>query len=148
MRGVLDHPRVAALQNDADFWRRVDPGDLDGALALPSARALVADPALRGQLAQLGLVEPEEAASAEAFDRALRTATSSWIVNGGSCVRFFGSSWRKNCCADCGPWESITTVLGQATYSFAGWAQHVFLKYHYLPVMFSSGAMNHNVINR
>jgi uncharacterized membrane protein required for colicin V production len=74
MRGVLDHPRVAALQNDADFWRRVDQGDVDGALALPSARALVADPALRGQLAQLGLVEPAEAASAEAFDRALRTA--------------------------------------------------------------------------
>ncbi|HVH05219.1 MAG TPA: CvpA family protein [Myxococcota bacterium] len=74
LRGVIEHPRVAALQNDAAFWARVDQGDLDGALELPSARALVGDAGLRGELAQLGLVTPQDAATPESFERALRAA--------------------------------------------------------------------------
>jgi uncharacterized membrane protein required for colicin V production len=74
LRGVIEHPRIAELQGDAAFWSRIDSGDLDGALEEPSARALVADPALRGQLAELGLVTSEEAASADAFEAALRSA--------------------------------------------------------------------------
>ena len=49
LRGVLEHPRFAALQNDAAFWGAVEAGDLDAALALPSFRALVADAALRAR---------------------------------------------------------------------------------------------------
>jgi hypothetical protein len=74
LRGVMEHPRVAELQDDAAFWSRIDRGDLDGALEEPSARALIEDPALRGQLADLGLVTADEAASAAAFEDALRTA--------------------------------------------------------------------------
>jgi uncharacterized membrane protein required for colicin V production len=74
LRGVLEHPRVDALQNDAEFWARADQGDLEGAFALPSARAFVGDPEIRSRLAELGLVGPEAAANADAFEVELRAA--------------------------------------------------------------------------
>jgi membrane protein required for colicin V production len=74
LRGVMEHPRLAALQEDGEFWMLAEQGDLDGALALPSARALVGDPKLRAQLVELDLVSEAEAASPDAFEAALRTA--------------------------------------------------------------------------
>jgi len=71
LRGVLEHPRVLALQRDADFWRDVEAGDVEGALARPSARVLIGDVGLRRQLASLGLVDPAAAEHPIAFERAL-----------------------------------------------------------------------------
>jgi membrane protein required for colicin V production len=73
-REVLDHPRMQALQRDRAFWSRFEKGDVEGALALPSARALVADASLRRRLADLGLVERAAAEHPVAFERALAQA--------------------------------------------------------------------------
>lgn len=71
---VLAHPLVLNLQSDAAFWKRIEAGDVDAALELPSARALVLDAELRGQLASLGLVEAAAATQPAAFERALADA--------------------------------------------------------------------------
>jgi hypothetical protein len=73
-RALLAHPRMEALQRDRLFWSRFEAGDVEGALALPSARALVADAGLRRRLASLGLVESATAEHPVAFERALADA--------------------------------------------------------------------------
>lgn len=74
LEDVLAHPLVVNLQGDAAFWKRVEAGDVDAALELPSARALTLDAELRGQLASLGLVDAAAAADPAAFERALADA--------------------------------------------------------------------------
>jgi membrane protein required for colicin V production len=74
LRDVLGHPRVLALQEDAEFWRLVEAGEIEVAMALPSARALTRDAELRAQLASLGLVEDSAAADPKAFERAIEEA--------------------------------------------------------------------------
>ena len=74
LEDVLAHPLVLNLQSDAVFWQRVEAGDVDAALELPSARALVLDAELRGQLASLGLVDAAAATQPAAFERALSDA--------------------------------------------------------------------------
>jgi hypothetical protein len=71
---MLAHPRMVALQNDATFWSRFEAGDIEGALALPTARALIGDAGLRRQLATLGLVERSAAEHPIAFERELAHA--------------------------------------------------------------------------
>jgi membrane protein required for colicin V production len=71
MRSVIEHPRVVALQRDGDFWLAVEAGDVEAALARPSARALTGDATLRRELASLGLVERAAAEHPIAFERAL-----------------------------------------------------------------------------
>ena len=71
LRGVIEHPRVAELQDDAGFWSRVDQGDLDGALGRPERARPRRGPRLRGQLAELGLVTSERPRAPDAFEGAL-----------------------------------------------------------------------------
>jgi uncharacterized membrane protein required for colicin V production len=74
MKDLLEHPRVVALQRDGDFWREVEAGEIEAALARPSARALTGDVGLRRDLAALGLVERAAAEHPIAFERALGDA--------------------------------------------------------------------------
>lgn len=74
LEDVLAHPLVLNLQSDAAFWQRVEAGNVNAALELPSARALVLDAELRGQLASLGLVDAAAATQPAAFERALAEA--------------------------------------------------------------------------
>jgi len=53
---LLADPRIAALQQDVLFWQYLSTGEVDLALARGSFNAIVYDEALRGQLADLGLV--------------------------------------------------------------------------------------------
>lgn len=73
-RSVLAHPRMVALQRDPAFWSHFEAGEVEAALALPSARALVADAGLRRQLGTLGLVDRAAAEHPVAFERALEEA--------------------------------------------------------------------------
>jgi len=74
LQGVLGHPRVVALQGDFEFWSRLDAGEVDRAMALPSFRALVRDADLRRQLGALGLVDAPVAADPLAFERVVGEA--------------------------------------------------------------------------
>ena len=65
---------MVTLQRDGDFWRAVEGGDIESALARPSARALIDDARLRRELASLGLVERAAAEHPIAFERALAEA--------------------------------------------------------------------------
>lgn len=74
LRTVLDHPRVVALERDAEFWKQIEAGSVDAALALPSARALARDAGLREQLATLGLVDAAAGTNPLAFQQAFEDA--------------------------------------------------------------------------
>lgn len=80
IKTVLENPGIARLQEDRAFWAAVDKGNLEAALALPSARALAADAGLRQQLAALGLVSAEDAATQGAFERAFGEALGEAIA--------------------------------------------------------------------
>jgi membrane protein required for colicin V production len=73
-RALLAHPRFTALQRDHAFWERFAEGDVEAACARPSYRALAADPSVRRELADLGLVDRAAAAHPIAFARALDEA--------------------------------------------------------------------------
>jgi hypothetical protein len=75
-RSLLAHPRMVALQRDTEFWKRFETGDIEAALARPSAPTVIADAGLRRQLAALGLVDRAAATHPIAFERALADALS------------------------------------------------------------------------
>jgi len=70
-RDVLSSKSVEKLRDDAAFWDALQRGDADRALANASFRALSFDPALRNDLASLGVVSPEVAGSPQSFEAAL-----------------------------------------------------------------------------
>jgi membrane protein required for colicin V production len=74
LRAVVEHPRVVELQRDSEFWLEVEAGDVERALARPSAQALTGDVELRRELASLGLVDRAAAEHPVAFERALAEA--------------------------------------------------------------------------
>ncbi len=69
---LLSHPRVAALQEDALFWQYLSTGEVDLALMRGSFVAIVHDQELRGQLADLGLVDERARSDADAFRNQVR----------------------------------------------------------------------------
>lgn len=79
LRAVLEHDRVRALQADAGFWLAVEQGNVEGALGRASLRRLSADPALRRDLAALGVIDASEAASADRFRAALGEALAEMV---------------------------------------------------------------------
>lgn len=74
LEDLVGDPRVVALQRDAGFWSRLDAGEIDAALARPSARALVGDAAFRSRLAALGLVDERASRDPLAFEIVLYDA--------------------------------------------------------------------------
>ncbi len=64
---LIEHPRVGALREDAVFWTYVEHGSVDAAMNRMSFLSLAGDSELRGQLAELGLVQESEASDAAAF---------------------------------------------------------------------------------
>ncbi len=73
---VMADPRVVALQRDAAFWREVERGAVASALARPTARQLVNDPAFRTRLAALGAVSEEASHDGRRFHAELAAALS------------------------------------------------------------------------
>jgi uncharacterized membrane protein required for colicin V production len=55
-QAVVDAPSVTALRQDAPFWRYVEAGHVEVALARPDAIRMMRDDALRARLAKLGVV--------------------------------------------------------------------------------------------
>jgi len=72
LRRVAEHPSLAALADDAAFWSDVEAGRPDFALARPSFAALAFDPAVRGDLAAAGAIDPAAAGDPARFRAALR----------------------------------------------------------------------------
>lgn len=66
-QSVLEHPSVMGLRGDDVFWTYVDAGSIDAALNRSSFNRIAHDPDLRQRFADLGLVEPSQAADPGAF---------------------------------------------------------------------------------
>ncbi len=64
---VLAHPRVMKLFEDALFWQYVSTGEVDLALGRSSFFAVIHDDELRGELADLGVVDEDARTDPEAF---------------------------------------------------------------------------------
>jgi hypothetical protein len=71
---LLRHKRVGDLQRDPGFWLDVERGAVGTALERPTARALVADPKFRSQLARVGVVSPEAGRDPRVFQAELALA--------------------------------------------------------------------------
>lgn len=56
LRTVVEHPRITALAEDRGFWTLVENGAIDSALNRGSFYGILHDPALRNELAEVGLV--------------------------------------------------------------------------------------------
>lgn len=69
---VLTNPRINELERDATFWKALDAGHVDAALASPALRRLAHDAPLRRELARLGAVPEATTHDPAAFERALR----------------------------------------------------------------------------
>jgi hypothetical protein len=69
LSAVVADPRIRVLQSDSGFWEDLTRGDVEGALARPTFGELARDPALRGRLADLGLVAETSALDAQQFHR-------------------------------------------------------------------------------
>ncbi len=72
LQGLLDNPRIAALQNDPLFWQYVSTGALDQALNRASFLGIAYDATLRGQLVDLGIVTEPSRHDARLFRDATR----------------------------------------------------------------------------
>jgi membrane protein required for colicin V production len=57
LQALLDDPRIQGLREDPDFWTAVEAGRIDAALNRVSFLAIAYAADLRGELADLGLVE-------------------------------------------------------------------------------------------
>jgi uncharacterized membrane protein required for colicin V production len=57
LQRVFAHPRIAALADDRGFWTLVENGAVDSALNRGSFYGILHDQALRGELAEVGLVK-------------------------------------------------------------------------------------------
>src|SRR5262249_41553060 len=68
---LLSDPHCVALRGDPLFWDDVERGDVEGALARPSAERLVGDTRLRGRLAAVGVVDAGAAEDPVAFHAAV-----------------------------------------------------------------------------
>lgn len=60
-QAVVDSPSVTALREDTIFWRYVEAGHVEVALARPDALRMLRDDALRENLAKLGVVSESAA---------------------------------------------------------------------------------------
>lgn len=67
LQRVVEHPRMAALAEDRGFWTLVENGAVDSALNRGSFYGILHDPALRGELAEMGLVEATAAQDPRVF---------------------------------------------------------------------------------
>jgi hypothetical protein len=72
LQEVLANPAVTELRGDSMFWTYVESGSIEPALNRGSFLRLSHDDALRRQLGELGIVEPEAATDARAFRAAAR----------------------------------------------------------------------------
>lgn len=72
LRRVAEHPVLAALADDREFWSEIEAGRPDFALARPSFQALAWDAALRQDLAAAGAIDPAAAGDAARFRAAVR----------------------------------------------------------------------------
>jgi hypothetical protein len=73
-QGVVSDPRVVNLQRDGSFWRDVERGAVNAALAKPAARALVNDRRFRVKLRDAGVVSDEAVKDARHFELELALA--------------------------------------------------------------------------
>lgn len=71
---LLEDPRLRAVQEDPLFWRYAEAGAVDNAMNRASVHAIVHDPALRGQLADLGVVSEAAREDAQVFRGEVREA--------------------------------------------------------------------------
>lgn len=69
METIARNPSIRSLRNDRVFWMYVEQGQASNAVQRPDFQELGRDPDLRQQLAALGAIDAEAAASAEAFER-------------------------------------------------------------------------------
>lgn len=76
LQSLVESPPVQAVRDDAAFWTYVESGSIEAALNRGSFWKLSHDAALRGQLAELGLIETAAAADPEAFRDASREMLS------------------------------------------------------------------------
>jgi uncharacterized membrane protein required for colicin V production len=76
VQALLDDERVHAVQKDRLFWTLVENGAGERAINQASFYSIVHDPALRDQMAQLGLVSEAEAADPQAFRGAMAAMLS------------------------------------------------------------------------
>jgi hypothetical protein len=67
LSAIASDTRMRVLQSDVGFWRDLESGDVDAALARPTFAELARDAELRARLAELGLVGEASALDAEAF---------------------------------------------------------------------------------
>jgi hypothetical protein len=67
LSAIASDARIRVLQSDAGFWRDLESGDIEGALARPTFTELARDAELRARLAGLGLVAESSALDAQQF---------------------------------------------------------------------------------
>lgn len=67
LHDLLEHPAVAALASDREFWALVESGRAEIAVATPGFRRIAGDPELRSELAALGVVDRAAAADPRLF---------------------------------------------------------------------------------
>lgn len=70
MRDVMEHPAIATLVDDKNFWVYVENGAYDSALNRQSFHRMLRDPNLRSDLADVGFVDPAAAGDPVLFRRA------------------------------------------------------------------------------
>jgi hypothetical protein len=66
---LLSDPQLRILQGDPGFWRDVERGAVSSAMARPTFQELSRNPALRGRMAQLGLVSAAAASDPRVFEQ-------------------------------------------------------------------------------
>ena len=74
LRALAETPEIAALASDRDFWAYVEADAMQAAVAQPSFQKLQWNPALRTQLAAVGLVDEISAGDPAIFALELRGA--------------------------------------------------------------------------
>lgn len=67
LSAVASDARLRVLQADSGFWRDLENGDTEGALARPTFVQLARDAELRGRLADLGMVAESSVVDAQQF---------------------------------------------------------------------------------
>jgi hypothetical protein len=67
LSAIASDARMRVLQADAGFWRDLESGEVEAALARPTFADLARDAELRSRLAELGLVSETSAVDAQQF---------------------------------------------------------------------------------
>jgi uncharacterized membrane protein required for colicin V production len=71
LQAIVSNPRIVAVQQDSHFWANVEAGAIAAALNRESFIQLSEDEALRREMADLGMIEPDAVEAADRFRAAM-----------------------------------------------------------------------------